>query len=375
MAMKAATVFAVLAAAGMCVGASLAQVSGGQPAKPATPEATPAPASAPESARPQIAAPDVKREPPPIQAEPSTVEMGYIRPGETKHGKTKLTNTGSEPITILRTHASCSCTVASKLDGVVVQPGESVEMEVSVKAKKFPGPTQNQVSIFVDGYAVPAKLFALGEIAYGVKSTPIYVDMMTKTAGSILFESTDGRKFTILAINGEAPVFDGFDPSKDEIGTQYTVKYDFTGVDPTTLPKWWVAETDHPEAPVVDLRVLHPAIWDQAAKQMQNATWQLGEDRVLAGTMRVGETKEITMHLQARPVDPAQKPALSTDSPLIDVEFVSGEMDSEGYGVTFKVTLKQAPEGGKTLLNAPVKIEFMGFDNTFTLLGRALPAS
>ncbi len=370
MSKKSAGVWALLTAVGLC-GASVAQVSGGQPSKPAEGAA---PAQAAEPAKPQIAAPDVKREPPPITADPSTVEMGFIRPGETKHGKTKLTNTGSEPLTILRTHASCSCTVASKLDGVVLQPGESVEMEVSVKAKKFPGPTQNQVSIFVDGFAVPAKLFALGEIAYGVKSTPIYVDMMTKTAGSIMLESTDGRKFKVLAVNGSAPVFEGFDPEKDEVGTQYTVKYDFTGVDPTTLPKWWVVETDHPEAPVVDLRVLHPAIWNNAAQQMQNATWQLGEDRVLAGAMRVGESKEITMHLQARPVDPNQLPKLSTASEYVGVEYVSGGMDTDGYGVTFKVTLKKQPEG-KTLLNEPVQIDFMGFENTFSLLGRALPAS
>ncbi len=368
MSMKAASVWALVTVVGMCGATSLGQVSGGQPATPSADPATPA------AAAPQIAAPDVKREPPPITADPTTVEMGFIRPGETKHGKTKLTNTGSAPLTILRTHASCSCTVASKLDGVVLQPGESVEMEVSVKAKKFPGPTQNQVSIFVDGYAVPAKLFALGEIAYGVKSTPIYVDMMTKTAGEIAFESTDGRSFKILAVNGAKPEFVDFDPEKDSPTTQYRVKYDYTGVDPTTLPKWWVAETDHPEAPVVDLRVLHPAIWNNAAQQMQNATWQLGEDRVLAGAMRVGETKEITMHLQARPVDPQQKPALSTTSESIEVEYVSSGMDADGFGLTFKVTVKKQPEG-KTLLNEPVKIEFMGFDNTFSLLGRALPAS
>lgn len=371
-----------LASAAALATAALAQETkpapDAQPAStPAQPAATPAPATTPApltnpNQPPPIAQPDVRREPPPLNADPGTINLGYMEPEQTGKGKSKLTNTGDKPLKILRTQTSCACTVLTDLTNKVLAPGESLDFEASLKGGKYPGMQQKYATIFVEGYAPPIKVFVIGEVAYGVKSTPTYVDCFQTRKGQISFESTDGKTFKIVSVNGQTPPFEGFDPAKDEARTKYTLKYDFEGIEDPTLPRWWLVETDHPRAPVVDLRVINPALIPQ---QDPKAPWQLMEDRGMLGSLAVGDSKEIGIGL--RPINPpaedAPMPEVSVESDQVKVEASKPEPTPEGWGMKMKVT---AVKGGdaSTLLNTRVTIKWLGAEHKYDLFGRVTGA-
>lgn len=330
------------------------------PAGPAQPIRVEPAAPAPAPGTP--VGPEVKREPPPLNADPNIMNLGFLEPETTKVGKTTLKNTGAEPLTIRSVSSSCSCTIPKDLSGTVLKPGETVELEASLKAGKFPGPMQRAVRVFVDGYGVPIQVWVNADVSYGVRSMPTFVDCFQTTKGRIDIEATDGQKFTILSVNGEPPKFDGFDPAKDEPATKYTLAYDYSDQikeDPTKLPKWWLVETDHPKAPVVDLRVIHPAIIEpQQAKP--NAPWSLMEDRVLIGAMKAGEAKEFTFTLHrnaATPEDPkwaGSKPDVKAESGNLAFETLSVDEQSDGIHIKMKVTAKETVKPGLVMERAEI---------------------
>lgn len=363
-------------APGLTAWAQHADAPAAQPAPaPATapaPAAQPATPGAPGTTmvQPQIVQPEVKREPPPLATDPGTINLGFMEPETSMTGKSKLTNTGDTDMKLLRATTSCSCTVATDVTNKVLKPGESIEIEATLKGGKFPGPQQKAVRVFVDGYAVPVQIWVTGEVAYGVKSTPVYVDAFQTRTGEVAFESTDGKAFKIVSVNSDTPPYVGFDPEKDEARNKYTLKYDFQGIEDPKLPRWWLVETDHPKAAVIDLRVINPALIPQ---QDPKAPWNLMEDRSLVGALKVGESKEV--HITLRPVSPpaadAAAPTFTVGNEAIKVEYVSAENGAEGYVIKAKVTAVKPLSGG-TLLNERVKISWLGHEGQYDLFGRVL---
>jgi hypothetical protein len=346
-----------------------------QPGQPAQPmKIDPSAAQAPGTP----VGPDVKREPPPLNADPNIMNLGFLEPETTKVGKTTLKNTGAEPLTIRSVSSSCSCTIPKDLSGTILKPGDTVELEASLKAGKFPGPMQRAVRVFVDGYGVPIQVWVNADVSYGVRAMPTFVDCFQTTKGRIEIEATDGQKFSILSVNGEAPKFDGFDPAKDEPATKYTLTYDYSDQikeDPTKLPKWWLVETDHPKAPVVDLRLIHPAIIEQQAAKPA-APWTMMEDRVLIGAMKAGEAKEFTFTLHrnaAAAEDPkwaGTKPELATESGNLKFEAIAVEEQSDGIHIKMKVTAKESMKPGLVMERADIK--WKDNDGKIWMFGRVM---
>lgn len=351
---------------------STLQAQEAAPAAQPTPAAQPATPAPPATtvAVPQVVAPEVKREPPPLTAEPGTIGLGFMDPEASATGKSVLKNTGDKELKLLRAQTSCSCTVATDVSNKVLQPGESIEIEATLKGGKFPGPQQKAVRVFVDGYAVPVQIWVTGEVAYGVKSTPVYVDAFQTRTGEVTFESTDGKPFKIVSVNCGAPPYVGFDPTKDELRNKYTLKYDFQGTEDPKLPRWWLVETDHPKAPVVDLRVINPALIPQ---QNPKAPWTFMEDRSIVGALMVGESKDIT--ITVRPVAPpaadATKPTFTVANDAIKVEYVGDENGAEGFVIKAKITAVK-PLGECTLLNERVTVSWLGHENQYDLFGRVI---
>lgn len=352
---------------------------GGAPAQPVQPVRVD-PTAAPAQAGVPVG-PEIKREPPPLQAEPNTINMGFLEPETQKTGKVSLKNTGTEPVTIRSVSSSCSCTIPKDISNTVLKPGESVDLEASLKAGKFPGPMQRAVRVFVDGYAVPVQVWVNADVSYGVRAMPTYVDCFQTSKGKIEVEATDGKAFKIISVNGNTPTFDGHDPAKDEPRTKYTLTYDYTDVikaDPKGLPDWWLIETDHEKAPVVDMRVIHPIKVDPKKQPTGREPWNLMEDRVLLGAVPAGPEKEFHVSLHPNrsvPEDPANagtKPVLTfTSATWATVEVLDASETSEGISIKAKIKVKESAPAG--LMNEEMKIAWKGHEATVRVFGRIMP--
>lgn len=312
-----------------------------QPAQPAEqPAATPAPVRPfPEPNSPAL---QIKREAPPLKAEPNIIDLKYVQPGTKTDGSTTLTNTGSEAVTISRVTTSCHCTIPTDLSGKVLQPGETVDLAATLEAGKYPGAQQRQVRVFVEGYAVPMQVYVVAQVSYGVAANPVFVDAFQKKAGEIVFESVDGKPFRILCLDGRAPTaadFKDFDPAKDDPKSRYVYVYDLRETPDDQLKPWFVVATDHPTAPLIDLRVINPTL---IPKVTGAEPWRMTDDRTLLGVVKPGQPVEFTATLtRSAQYNNPELPTVSTDDPNVTVTMVSTKVEGDSNMVcTVSLTAK-----------------------------------
>src|SRR5690606_11511427 len=205
----AGTVWSAALAAAVAVSApALAQLGGGG-SKPATPPATPAPAQqqpqpvsqdgvtvAPAARNPN--AEPVKRNAPPLSAEPGRVDLGVMKPGAKLSGSVMLTNTGDETLKIARVNSSCSCTVAD-LPKRELAPGESVELTATLESGNYIGAMQRQVRVYAEGYAGPYEIWVVAYVSYDVKADPVYIGAFQSATGEVKVSEVNGKPFRILS--------------------------------------------------------------------------------------------------------------------------------------------------------------------------------
>lgn len=345
-----------------------------QAAQPAQPEGQPAVAPAqPVKPYPEpVAAPgmQIKREAPPLKAEPNIIDLKYVQPGTKTNGATTLTNLASEPVTISKVTTSCHCTIPTDLSGHVLQPGETVELAATLEAGKYPGAQQRQVRVFAEGYAVPMQVYVVAQVSYGVAANPVFIDAFQKKAGEIVFESVDGKPFSIICLDGRAPMasdFKDFDPAKDGPKTRYVYVYDLTNTPDEQLKPWFVVATDHPTAPLIDLRVINPTL---IPKMTGAEPWRMTDDRALLGAIKQGEKVEFEVTLtRSNQFNDDTKPTISVDDPNVTVELVSANLEGDSNMVC-TVALTARSSGENCLLRPRVTFDWLGHTQPMDVFAR-----
>ena len=291
-----------------------------------------------------------------IATDPERLDAGWLRPGETGERTVRVVNTSGGVVNLLRVTSSCSCTVPElEDDQKILRPGESVELEIGLKATANPGPMQQRVYIWYEGSRAPYELLVSADVSHAVKADPAFVMLLGQKTGRIKLSSLDGRPFRVLSADGREPELtdeagDPIDASK-RIEEAY-VSFDYEGVAPRDLSRWFVIETDHPEATELPLRVIHQSLYQTDARQ----TWNLATDRVILGRMQPGDeaTKELRLKMVARPDDVA---GLSIDDEAIDAEIL--ETRVEGREIVLKVRF--VATGARTgLIKARLAVEAEG---------------
>ncbi len=211
-----------------------------------------------------------------IIADPEMINLGFVEPRSTVTRSFRLLNTSSAAVTIKSATPSCTCTTIDAVGKVI--PGQgSIDIPITMKIAASTGAKSASVTFtFSDGSA-PVSLGMGGEVAYQVRATTVdptvnarvpYINAFDdparpagtpapSLAGTIAVVSIDQKPFRVLSVMNAPPVFVGFDPSKDTPRTSYEIAYDFSKVPCEKMPRYVVIETDHPQAPVVDLRVRH----------------------------------------------------------------------------------------------------------------------
>lgn len=275
----------------------------------------------------------------PVVVDPAKVSFGKIKPESINPAVFKVTNVGSAPLKIVKATPSCKCTAITPVEGKVIAPGETIEISASLKAPSVPGERDAKVFVMFEGYKAPVILELVGDVTMDIACEPAFVDALKeKKAGTIKVRSLDGKPFRILSAGGARPSFKPGTPTDaDGAKSDYEVQWTVEGL--TTMPIWWVVETDRPGARLLPLRVRHETTgskWDMARFERQ---WHLKDGLVFVGAVEVGKSVEHTLELEyynppsndpskVRPKKPnwSTFKAVSVADPSVKVEVVEHKM-------------------------------------------------
>lgn len=222
---------------------------------PATPAQSPAPPAA--TARPAPPArPRSGEILPPLIAEPTSMDFGFLPPNTSGEGMILLRNTSDAPVIIKIVQPSCKCTTTTDLIGKQIAPGGTTELQIKLDGAPAMGMRRSSVKIFVEGFVSPLEVAVKGEVSLPVRTVPPYINAVEQKnlTGRFVVESLDGKPFRILSSTGAPLSIEGLDAAPDQPRLSYIVGYDLTAFT-EDLPSYILLETDAPGAGVVEQRV------------------------------------------------------------------------------------------------------------------------
>ncbi|MHC5006522.1 MAG: DUF1573 domain-containing protein [Planctomycetota bacterium] len=312
----------------------------------------------------------------PLKIDPGGFDLGTIPPHSAYETMATLSNNGSAPMTITSAKSSCMCTVPKGLEGSVIPPGGSHPFSMTFTTSDAPGAKDAKVWVYFEagGEAQHLMVRIEADVALVVRSEPPYVDALNGVAsGTVRIESTDGKPFSILSTYGGDPVFaDGFDPQVDDARTAYTLQWDvafptMSGCDNAKL--WWVVETDHPDCPVLPLRIRHDCTGLRADADHQQRGWIFREYLANLGSVKAGVPVEVEVDLRRLPslqrISVTSVESLSED---VTAELVEAR---EGEGLFTTCTVRfTAHRGVEGLVYAMVKFSTASGDKDVAFVAR-----
>ncbi len=273
-----------------------------------------------------------------LRIEPGGFDFGIIEPKSVHDVNVTLYNTGSVPITILKVSPSCACTAPQDLTGTVVPAGGSVPFSATFSAPTEPGVKDAYIQLVFNagGRQGHMKINLQGVITMPVRATPPYVDALKGvTTGRVHVESVDGRQFRIISANGETPTFvDGFDPQTDQPRNAYQIKWTIparTTANCQGMRLWWVIETDHPDCPILPMRVRHECTGLNADPNWRQRTWRFSEFIAQLGALQGGVPVELDVDIVNKGnvrIYAAESRSSAADAELLSTSRRSGDITS-----------------------------------------------
>ncbi len=144
-----------------------------------------------------------------VIAEPISLDLGSIGTGQQATGIIRLVNTGDKPMRVINCKANCGCTTTNCPRNKELQPGESVEVQVQMKAGSTGGRRQSKrVDFIVEGQPVLRVPVFVDVVAY-VEVEPKNIDLQQTTDGRVVIRSLDDQPFKVLSMN--PPWIEAFD--------------------------------------------------------------------------------------------------------------------------------------------------------------------
>jgi len=243
----------------------------------------------------------------PIAIDPPLKDFGIVEPGAKLPAVFKLHNRGTTPLRIATTLPSCKCTTMATYAGTVIAPGGTFEMSAEMQAPETPGVKDAKINIVFEGFSKPTVPAMRCEVLLPIKAVEEYVDALKGvTSGVLTVESRDGTPFKIVSSNGAAPSFVGFDPSKDEARSSYTLNWSVAGMPCEGMRLWWIVETDRKDCPILPCRIRHDCTGSKADAGRFSRKWMFKEQIVNAGRIKAGKT--VKLHAESENSEPKAGP-------------------------------------------------------------------
>ena len=231
-----------------------------------------------------------------VLIEPAVVDFGALGAGSVNTATFRITNTGSTPATIQKVNPSCVCTTLTDLAGTTIGAGRTVTLDASLDAPKQAGEKEAKVFVYLQGSQRPAVVSMQGVVTLPVQPEPAYADALKgKIAGTIQLRSTDGRPFQVISSNGGSPTLVG--GGDGGAAAEHTVVWTVAGMPGSSIPKWWIFTTDHPDQPLVAARVRNENTGSKRDPTRITRRWIVLDDFAEFGEVRVGDVREFTVQM------------------------------------------------------------------------------
>lgn len=271
----------------------------------------------------------------PIMADPPGVNFGIVEPGATVSATIKLINPLDQPVRIKVAKPSCTCTTVD-MAGKVIPAKGFLEMPMSMKTSKSVGLKSAQINMVFDGVEQMLAVRIDAETAYAVKANPAYIDALAPDRMKGYFEvlSRDGSSFSVLTVDGRpAQTADG---SPMQAGPRHVLRYDFTALGGRPVPPFLIVETDHPKAPLLDLRVRHETTRITPALNF-------AEFRDNIGVLAAGGSAEF--EIEVKKMGAARVTSVASSDPRAKCELLGQRADGESVLVKVRFTNLGLPKG------------------------------
>lgn len=309
----------------------------------------------------------------PIELTPPQMEFGDIRNGEVREGEISLKNTGDEPLKILDTRASCSCTLLD-LESDVIEPGQSVKLKIAFKpSPELYGKVTRYSLVRIEGYPTPLRLMASANINDGVRIEREHEPLGQFDTGFLTLKSITGDPFRVISVAGNPVEYVGDPPADDAPQLEHVVRFDLTTWDRDDRRAWIAVETDHPTAPVVFVPIDGARSPAQGARRVP---WLISETRISLGYLNPGEVRETTISLRSVP-DPSlfERVRVLGAAPELDVEVISATPSEDNASMTnLKLRITVSPDA-TGIIHDPLQVRARRSDRTVDIMGRVRPAA
>lgn len=282
-----------------------------------------------------------------VYGDPADVDFGLARPSSKLRTEIKLVNPTDSPVVIKAAVPTCQCTTVN-VDGATIPPRGAVGIPMTLQVPSTTGEKKAAVNTILEPGGKGPRLTLTAISAYAVQAVAtspaggdtLWVDALKPEglSGRIRLAATDGRPFRVLSLNGVAPVTlqgDG------QAATTQVIAYDLRGETSTTMPKWMLVETDHPEAPMIDMRVRHMA--SRLPHQFSGYEVKVQFDGYIANVGRVTPGTTATFDVELKQFKRRRLKALQSGNPGFAVKLLK-RTDGDGDRVRVTASITPSPD-------------------------------
>ena len=301
---------------------------------------------------------------PPVRVEPPVLDFGDQPVDTVVSGSVRLVNTSDKRLVIQGMTPTCRCTVAS-IESTTIEPGQSINVTINFDSGPYIHVARRDIPVRFAGYSRMVAMRVAAIVHYGVRAEVRYDPPEQRRIGAVRLESPGGEAFSVLSANLRPPVFlDGFDPERDDPRATYTIEWDLGEYEPEKIPSFFVIETDHPTAPIIDLPVENPEFEPVRMPQ----PWSFGLSRVLLGRMDPMTYKDVVVTMSpftTSALDAIQE--VFVDPPVAEARVMGTEV-AQGL---LRVRLRILPEASvRGALFASVRLSAAEHQSQFWIMGR-----
>lgn len=276
--------------------------------------------------------------PPPLWSVPGAPDFGYMTPGDHASKIMTLMNHGEHPVTVTSVKGDCACTTLEIVgENRVIEPGATLDVLVGFEAPLATGPHTRGIQVFSQEFPDPLLVPIYVDVGFPIlvnddPAAAVIVDRI----GIYSIKSLKDKPFTVLAVNGQPPVINYFDPKTDAPRTSYEMVNDFSRMPDAMLPRFVIIETDHPGAEMFYIPTFLPN-----TRQLRGPTgWGTLEPVLLLGTVDAGATNNVSVTLTGGTLTPGEKLRLIPSHDKLGATITGVRRRDRGPGVVVDIELR-----------------------------------
>ena len=325
---------------------------------------------------------------PVVLAEPARPQAVVVAPGlldfgtqslmSRPTGEITLTNQGDKAVTLVAVSPTCSCLKPEFSDRVILPPRAKHTVTIAHEPRSQAGPSKATLRfVFLgnDIVNVPVEVM----FTRPVKADPTWIDFRRDgDRGTLKLRSLDSRPFRVLSVQG-VPI-----PSASAALLQ-EVPWDLSSYDTETctnpagerMPSWIVVQTDHPDAPIVDVRVRKDGCTNpDIPGDGDSRAWMILDQRVVLGELSPGEKQiyELPVALLPNRTMNERFTVAKSETPGLMTRFVDVIQKEEGNVVQVEIGVDPGCAAGVLIGTFQMESSNAGHDQQIHVFGVVQPA-